>query len=130
MFRMHASRRAVFASLATLPAIATASSAAEPRSTVARGFPDPIITAIARHRVALAAPGLIDELVEPARYAAAEQQIFASRDVLLATTPQTIVGAQALIVTIEDAEAAGEGQADTLKVVRRALDRLAARERV
>ena len=53
--------------------------------------------------------------------------MLAAYDVLVATTPQTIAGAQALIeLAVEDADAAGEGQcAGTLKVVRRALDRLA-----
>jgi hypothetical protein len=116
-----ASRRALLASLADMPAINTTTVAA----SVA---PDPIFAAIERHRAALAALAPIDQLAEPVAYAAADQEMFAAVDVMATTVPQTVSGAKALLdVTIADAEADGvEGRfLDTLKTLRQALDRLA-----
>jgi hypothetical protein len=90
---------------------------------------DPIFAAIARHRAALAALATINQLAEPAAYAAADQEMFAAADVMATTVPQTVSGAKALLdVTIADAEADGvEARClDSLKVLRQALDRLAA----
>lgn len=120
---MSFSRRAMFASLALPIATATIAIADSAAASV-----DPIFVVIERHRAAWAALEAIDELAEPGRYAAAEAELLASHDALVATSPQTVAGCRALIdFAIEDADAAGEGQcADTLKVVRRALDRLSA----
>ena len=117
-----ASRRALLVGLAVMPAINTTTVAA----SVA---PDPIFAVIARHRAALAALATIDQLAEPAAYAAVDQEMFAAADVMATTVPQTVSGAKALLdVTIADAEADGEQGRwiDTLKVLRVALDRLAA----
>lgn len=108
-------RRTLAAGLAALP-IAT--------TTAAAAGADPIFGAIARHRVAKAALGLVDEVAEPAAYAACEQEIFGSYEALLATPPRTIAGCKALVdFTIEDA---GEDDVQALDVLRLALDRLAA----
>jgi hypothetical protein len=117
-----ASRRALLAGLASLPAITVTAAAAG----VA---PDPIFAAIERHRAALAALAPIDQLAEPAAYARAEAELFAAVEFMAATVPQSIAGAKALLDdTIADAEADGEQGRwiDTLKVLRTALDRLAA----
>jgi predicted alternative tryptophan synthase beta-subunit len=117
-----ASRRALLVGLAVMPAINATTVAA----SVA---PDPIFAAIARYRAALAALATIDQLAEPAAYAAVDQEMFAAADVMATTVPQTVSGAKALLdVTIADAEADGEQGRwiDTLKVLRVALDRLAA----
>jgi hypothetical protein len=111
-------RRTLLAGLATLPALATTAAAASIPA-------DPIFAAIARHRAALAALEVADQLAEPFRYAAAEQEIVASYDAMLATVPQTISGARALVDFL--IEAAGVDEVQTLEVLRRGLDRLAAR---
>jgi hypothetical protein len=108
-------RRALIAGLAVLPAFAT--------TTASATSVDPIFAAIARHRAAVAALELISDGVEPARYAAAEAEVFASGDALLTTTPQTVAGCRALVdFIIEDI---GDEAPDTLVVLRQALDRLA-----
>ena len=83
---------------------------------------DPIFAAIERYRHACAELGTIDELTDPARYAAAEAEIGAAGErtvgqpggageALLATKPVTVAGAVALarftaadVAEIEDAE--------------------------
>ncbi len=113
-------RRALATDLAALSAINTAAAA-----SVA---PDPIFAAIERHRAALAALATIDD-AEPARHAAAEQEIAASAKALFDTPPTSIAGAKALATfVIEDTEADGvESRClDTLKVLHRVLDRVAA----
>jgi hypothetical protein len=114
-----ASRRAVLAGLADMPAIYATTVAA----SVA---PDPIFAAIERHRAALAALAPIDQLAEPAAYAAAEREMFAAADLMATTVPQTLSGAKALLdVMIADANDGVEGCLDSLKVLRTALDQLA-----
>ena len=120
---MLTSRRTLVAGLAALPSIATTAALSAITTTGAASV-DPILGAINRHRTALAALEAIDELAEPGRYAAAEAEIFASYDVLLATTPQTIAGARALVDFMIEDSADGDA-VSLLKVLRRALDRLA-----
>jgi hypothetical protein len=96
------SRRATFASLAA-----------------ASITPDPAFAAIAKYRAAFAAL----EVARPATFAATERKLLAALDALLATTPTTIHGCRALAeFMIED----GADDAQTLEVLRRGLDRLAA----
>ena len=86
---------------------------------------DPIFAAIERHRAAMAALQDVDEVAEPTAYAAAEQEIAAAYEAMLATVPQTIAGCMALVDhMIEDV---GADVDEALEVLRQALDRLAAR---
>lgn len=94
------SRRAVVCSLAVVPAITL---------TTVTVSDDPIIAAIERYRCACTKLETIDELAEPSRYAAAEDEIFNSGDALFATPPQTVAGATALIsFVLEDADLSGD----------------------
>jgi hypothetical protein len=108
---MAPTRRALIVGLAVLPAFAT--------TTTTAASADPIFAAIERHRAARAALEALE-----ARYAAAEQEITAAYDAMLATAPQTIAGSKALVDhMIEDG---GADVDEALAVLRRDLDRLAA----
>jgi hypothetical protein len=61
------------------------------------GAVDPVHAALLRHRVTKAALGLIDEVADPVRYAAAKQELLSSYDALITTAPQTMDGARALV---------------------------------
>jgi hypothetical protein len=102
---------------ATLPVATTAAAA-----SVAV---DPIHAALLRHRVTKAALGLIDEIAEPDRYAAAKQELLSSFDALVATVPHTMDGARALVSFMtESADEVGT-DARSLDTLRQALDRRA-----
>ena len=86
---------------------------------------DPIHAALLRHRVTKAALGLIDEIAEPARYAAAKQELLSSYDALITTVPQTMDGARALVSFMtESADEVGT-DARSFEILRQALDRRA-----
>jgi hypothetical protein len=106
-------RRTLAAGLANLPEATAAASVAV----------DPIHGALLRHRVTKAVLGLIDEVAEPARYAAAKQELLSSFDALVTTVPQTMDGARALVSFMtESADEVGT-DARSLDTLRQALDR-------
>ena len=108
-------RRTLAAGLANLPEATAAASVAV----------DPIRGALLRHRVTKAVLGLIDEVAEPARYAAAKQELLSSFDALVTTVPQTMGGARALVSFMtESADEVGT-DARSLDTLRQALDRRA-----
>ena len=117
---MHPSRRALVASLAALPMVATTA------ATTAAARADPIVAAIERHRAAFAALETVDELASPARYAAAEQEVFASGEAMFATEPQTVAGCKALVNFMVEDDPDGVEGGRCLDTLRRGLDRLAA----
>ena len=112
---MRTSRRVLVAGLVCLPAV---TAAADPVTSV-----DPIFAAIDRHRAAYAALESINEVAEPAAYAAAEQELLASHNDLFGTEPQTIRGCKALVDFLLDDAGAEDGLG--LDLLSRALDRLA-----
>ena len=115
-FRM-LTRRISAAGLATLPVTTTTAT-----TSVAV---DPIHAALLRHRVTKAALGLIDEVTEPARYAAAKQELNSSFDALITIVPQTMDGARALVSFMtESADEVGT-DARSLDILHQALDRRA-----
>ena len=114
-------RRAVVTALAALIAI-TVAKARKAAAEFSAPDADPIFAVLARHRAARAALETIDELGEPARFAAAEEELWASFDALRATTPQTLLGCQALVnFMIEDA---GAEDGECLVLLRSVLARL------
>ena len=110
---MYTSRRALVAGLVCLPAITSAAGTSV----------DPIFAAIARHRAAFAALESINEVSEPAAYAAAQRELLGSHDDLFATEPQTISGCKALVDFLLEDAGAEDGLG--LDLLSRALDRLA-----
>ena len=114
-------RRAVVTALAALLAI-TVAKARKAAAEFSGPDADPIFAVLARHRAARAALVTIDEVAEPARYAAAEEELWASLDALRATTPTSFVGCQALLnFMIEDA---GAEDGECLVLLRSVLARL------
>src|SRR5262245_44535011 len=64
---------------------------------------DPIFAVISRYRHAAAELMTIDELTDPARYAATEAEIGAAGAALFANKPETLAGAAALArLIVED----------------------------
>jgi hypothetical protein len=107
-------------SAAGLAALPVATTTAKTSAVV-----DPIHGALLRHHVTKAALGLIDEVAEPARYAAAKQELLSSFDALITTVPLTMDGARALVSFMtESAEEVGT-HARSLDILRQALDRRA-----
>ena len=106
---MRMSRRALVAGLVAAPVATTAvaSVAVETSGIIPVVFQpqaDPIFAAIARHRAAFAALENINEVSEPAAYAAAQRELLGAHDDLFATEPQTISGCKALVdFLLEDA---------------------------
>ena len=108
-------RRTLAAGLANLPEATAAASVVV----------DPIHGALLRHRVTKAVLGLIDEVAEPARYAAAKQELLSSFDALVTTVPRTMEGARALVSFMtESADELGT-DAWSLDTLCQALDRRA-----
>jgi hypothetical protein len=112
-------RRAIVTGLAAaLPALATAATA---RAT---SQDDPIFAVLARHRAARAALETIDEVAEPARYAAAEQELAASFDALRAIPPTSLLGCQALVNFMIEDGADGVEDGECLVILRSSLAQL------
>ena len=86
---MDPSHRALAVGLTALPVFPTASTASVMPD-------DPIFTAISHYRYACAELCTINERTNPARYAAAEVEVFASGAALVAVKPVTLAGATAL----------------------------------
>jgi len=117
-------RRAVVTALTALLAI-TVAKARKAAAEFSAPDADPIFAVLARHRAARAALETIDEFGEPARFAAAEEELWASFDALRATTPQTLSGCQALVTfMIEDGGADGVEDGECLVLLRSSLARL------